>query len=339
MVNPRIITCTGYGGTGSSVVSDLLKEFSNVYSFGDFEFRFLQDPKGIRDLDYGLVQNNNRLTTSYHINNFINYVNFLSSSKVYPYEKFFNGVFKKLSIEYINNLTESRWEGYWHQDIIDASLFEKLLYYTERFYQKKVLKIKDSSAILYNKFFNKKMYYAYPSEDFYIETKKYIRKLVNSTSFDALPYVVFDQLVPPNNTLHYSKYFDDIKIIIIDRDPVDLYLLNKECWKEKWIPTDSVEQYVKWFELLRKHQNYEHEDSSIVLRLSFEDFIYNYSKTVLKVCNFCNLDIIDHKNKFKYFNPNVSVKNTQLEKQYPHFLKDINFIKKKLVQYCYKFNF
>ena len=40
-----IITCTGYGGTGSSVVSDLLKEFKTVHSFGDFEFRFLQDPK------------------------------------------------------------------------------------------------------------------------------------------------------------------------------------------------------------------------------------------------------------------------------------------------------
>ena len=38
----KIITCTGYGGTGSSAITDLLKEFQNVYSYGDVEFRFLQ---------------------------------------------------------------------------------------------------------------------------------------------------------------------------------------------------------------------------------------------------------------------------------------------------------
>ncbi|MBS9436690.1 hypothetical protein EAE91_05700 [Photorhabdus noenieputensis] len=71
MLGPKVITCTGYGDTGSSVVSDLLKEFSNIHSFGNFEFGFLQDPHGIRDLDYGIVQNNNRLTTNYHINNYL----------------------------------------------------------------------------------------------------------------------------------------------------------------------------------------------------------------------------------------------------------------------------
>ena len=46
------------------------------------EFRFIQDPNGIRDLDYGINENNNRLTTSYHINNFIAYINYLSKSKI-----------------------------------------------------------------------------------------------------------------------------------------------------------------------------------------------------------------------------------------------------------------
>ena len=34
----KIITCTGYGATGSSVITDLLKEFKTVHSLGDFEF-------------------------------------------------------------------------------------------------------------------------------------------------------------------------------------------------------------------------------------------------------------------------------------------------------------
>ena len=85
----KLITCTGYGSTGSSVVTDLLAEFKDINSYGDFEFRFLQDPHGLRDLEYGLFENNNRLNTDYHIKQFIKYSKFLSKSRVNNYEKYF----------------------------------------------------------------------------------------------------------------------------------------------------------------------------------------------------------------------------------------------------------
>ena len=40
----RFITCASYYGSGSSVITDFVSEFSEVYSYGDFEFRFIQDP-------------------------------------------------------------------------------------------------------------------------------------------------------------------------------------------------------------------------------------------------------------------------------------------------------
>ncbi|SFU86626.1 sulfotransferase [Xenorhabdus koppenhoeferi] len=337
MFGPKIITCTGYGGTGSSVVSDLLKEFSNICSFGDFEFRFLQDPHGIRDLDYGIVQNNNRLTTSYHINNYIKYIRYLSKSSVYPYERFFNKRFKEITDEYIKNIIDVEWNGFWHQDIIDDNPIKKLAYYLERFYQKKILGMKEGGAEIYSKIFNKKMYYSYPREIFYTETRNYLRKLINSSNYDSKEYVVFDQLIPPNDTDHYLKYFDDLRVIIIDRDPRDLYLLNKCQWNEKWIPTEDVNKYIRWFKSLREHQKFEKEDKQKVIRLSFESFIYNYAETIQKIINFCGVENKNHIYKYKFFDPKISIKNTNLKIKYPNFEKEINIIERELFEFCYKF--
>lgn len=60
----RVITCASYYGTGSSAVTDFFSEFDDIYSLGDYEYRFLQEPDGIADLEYNLIENNHRHNTS-----------------------------------------------------------------------------------------------------------------------------------------------------------------------------------------------------------------------------------------------------------------------------------
>jgi len=66
----KIITCTGYGGTGSSAITDILKEFDNGLSLGDAEFWFLQDFNGISDLEYHLIGGNHRSRVNLAIKKF-----------------------------------------------------------------------------------------------------------------------------------------------------------------------------------------------------------------------------------------------------------------------------
>ena len=55
-MNHKYITCTGFGGTGSSVISDLMKEFDNVKSCGsDFEMSIAFATDGISDLQHYIV--------------------------------------------------------------------------------------------------------------------------------------------------------------------------------------------------------------------------------------------------------------------------------------------
>ncbi|MCK3669466.1 hypothetical protein [Photorhabdus noenieputensis] len=124
----------------------------------------------------------------------------MSKSNVYSHEHFFNNRFKEITKEYLKNIIDVKWHGFWHQDIIDEKPFGKFIYYLERFYQKKILRINGGGARIYSKIFNKNMYYSYPRENFYIETRKYLRNLINASNYNSKEYAAFDQLIPPNNT-------------------------------------------------------------------------------------------------------------------------------------------
>ena len=149
--------------------------------------------------------------------------------------------------------------------------------------------IKRNSHKILKKFFKKyylkrffDMYYSYPTEEKFISmTKQYLENLWEATEAreDTL---VFDQLVPACNISKYIKYFNNIKVIVVDRDPRDMYVLNKYFWDDEVIPTENVDIFIKHFKLLRKHQQFEKEDKDIVLRIRFEDAIYKYEDTLSK---------------------------------------------------------
>ena len=57
-----IIGVTGYGGSGASACIALIKEFDNVQFYRDStEFQILQQPDGITDLRYNLVESRRRI--------------------------------------------------------------------------------------------------------------------------------------------------------------------------------------------------------------------------------------------------------------------------------------
>ena len=64
-----------------------------------------------------------------------------------------------------------------------------------------------------------------------------------------------------------------MKIIIVDRDPRDVYLLSKNNLRKDaaWIPT-SVCDFVSYYKLLRSN-NY---NDSRIYNLQFEDLVYQY---------------------------------------------------------------
>ncbi|MEW8956835.1 sulfotransferase [Clostridium sp.] len=327
-----VVTCASYGGTGSSAITDLLKEFDNVNSLGDFEFSICHEVDGISDLQHHLVDDFHRLKNDEAIYRFKKLCGHIEKD----YNKYFNNKFSEITEEYIESLIDVEWQGYWHQH---NYRYNKLLAYMIYTFPSKIQRKLNSIFNKNRKYefvaYTKKspMCLAYPKEDFLDKTRNYTDKLLSEID-NNYKYLALDQLVSPFNVKRYLNYYSDIKVIVVDRDPRDLYILNKVYWKEGWIPSENVDTYIKWFKTLRAHLNYEKDDERII-RINFEDLIYNYNNTLEKIMNFLNLDLSNHTRPKKFLNPEISIKNCGLFKNYSELQNDIRKIESELKEFCY----
>lgn len=330
----NLITCTGYGGTGSSVISDLLKEYEGVKSMGDFEFSLAHEVDGISDLQHSIVDDFNRLKTTEAIYRFKKLANLENRY----YSKFFGHRFADITQSYIDSLTEVKWNGFYHQHprryprffrLFKYNIPNRLWHVARRFLPSNGYEPKELHP-------RSEMILSQDSVLFFDATRKYFHDLLTILSeYDKYENLVLDQLVPPFHTERYSKYFDNIKIIIIDRDPRDLYILNKKYWNEGWIPTDDVDTYIKWFELIRREQEVDTKLTN-VLFIRFEDCILNYDDSVSKIESFLGLDGNMHTRPKKFFDPSRSIRNMRLWEHEQTFSQDIKKIASFLPQYCYQ---
>lgn len=337
----RILTATGYYGTGSSAITDFLGEFSDCYSLTDYEFRFLQDPGGISDLEFNLVENHHRHNSGHALKQYKNMVDFLSGNKmVSKYEPFFNNQWKSISYNYIEQLTDFKFRGYWHQDVIDKGYF---FYFQKRLFNKIYQNTlgKHNKEHGYCEMPKEITYCSRPSEEkFLLETQKYTDALFRAANKKRKPDVIVDQLVPPSNVKRYLRYVKNMMVFVVDRDPRDLYLSEKYIYRGTIIPVDNVEIFCKWYSYTRAHRKTEKFPNSNVLFLNFEDLIYSYKKTSEMIMQWLNYTPEKHVHKLEYFNPKKSIKNTQRWKNYSseEVQKDMKYIEKHLTGYLYDFD-
>ena len=332
----RFISCASYYGSGSSAITDFISEFGSVYSFSDEEFRFVQDPDGISDLEYNLVENFNRHNSGHAIKRYKKLVKFYCGNFFgKKYETFFHGNWKKYSDEYINRLTDFTYHGWWQYDLMDRGNF---YYFRKRIINKilkKTLWRKQTERTL-NTMKKEITYCSHPTEEKFLNcTKDYIEGLFGSVCGGANTVMV-DQIVPPTNLDRYIRYFNDIRVFIVDRDPRDIFILEKYAWKDGIVPTNP-EEFCKWFIYTRAHRLTEKFNQNKVYYIQFEDMIYKYEETTSKIVNWLGLSPSDHIRKKQIFKPDISINNTMTWKKYNCDLSEIKYIEKKLRDYLYDF--
>ena len=335
----NFISCASYYGSGSSAVTDLISEYNTVYSFTDEEIRFLHDPDGIDDLYYHIVENPNRHNSGHAIKRYKRLVDFYSGSWWYgkKYSSLFGDIWKKCSYEYIDSLVDFSYEGGWFYDLYDKGM---TYYFIKRATQKILSKIPVIKRIAPSHPYKGELTYCTTQnkEDFILKTKNYIISLFSSVVPPEYDTVMVDQIVPSSNIDRYTRFFDDIKVVVVERDPRDVWMCEKYVWKEGVIPSDNVEKYCKWFEYSRMKRKKEDVDNGVTtLLVHFEDLIFDYYNTVKKLEAWLDLDASNHISVMKKFNPSSSINNTRIWKRYPHEKKNIEYIEKTLSEYLYDF--
>lgn len=332
-----ILTCASYGASGSGIVTDYLMEFDNIHNPGNFEFRFLQDFGGITTLEDCLVHSHHRLNSDVAIRLFKKYVDYQAGDLLAKrYNKVFKGEFKQISYNFINDLIEGQWKGHWEEDQVLSPKYKDWLYYKIWTRIKRIIELNRHYIGKY--YPTRDMYFANPSyEEFIVAVRKYLNNLFSVIDKDhKYDYLYFDQILPPDNLKRYFQYFDDIHVVVVDRDPRDYYIENVIKWGEKYLPHD-IDTFIKVFKGLRKKLS-EEEITNNVLRVKMEDTIYKYNEFSKKIDEFIGIAPGHHVSPKQYFDPAKSINNTQLWKKRHVDMDIIKRIEDELGEYCYDFD-
>jgi len=334
----RIIVPTGYMGSGSSAITDLISEFKDCSNeFKSYEYVFLHCPNGLFDLEDHLLIGNNALKSDISIRLFKEQM-----KKLYDKPFWWVGNYKKIIGEnflietnnYIDNLIQYRLNSYWYpHEEVNNKMFWKLLIRKpikiltrNKLCNKKVLKYNDGMLISY-----------ITPKEFYELSHKYIYNVLEMIS-KGKSNIILDQLILPFNLHRIDNYFDDkLKVIVVERDPRDVFILNKYIWGEKQIgvpfPND-VKEFCRYYRSMRNSEI--NSNSNKILRIKFEDLIYKYDASLNKIMEFLNFNNEEHINKKSRFNPDISIKNTQLFRN-SKYQEEVAIIEKELQDYLYDF--
>ena len=328
----KVVTCAGYYGTGSSAITDLMREYTSVSCKTDFEISIIYHYRGINNLYYHFIKNPVRDVSNIAIKEFQDICSFLAKSGTkMNYNLYFEGTLEKAKNKYMNKICGTSYLYHFAEDFYQLPVPLK---YIDRILKKMYqIMVHDMNNARVVGLIRPRNYYLHTTDEeyFFQCTKEFFVDLFSRINIRE--YLMIDQLVPCSSIDLCSHYFEDLKVVLVDRDPRDIYLSEKYVWHGSVAPTSDVKTFCQWYQWNR---NLPGNTGTNILRIHFEDLIYHYSETVKRIENFIGLKEDDHKDKFKYFQPKVSVNNCRLWRKIDDEEDNLQYIKRELNQYLYE---
>lgn len=326
----------GFIATGSSVVSDFLKEFDENQAIDKFEFKIGYQTDGLLDLKYHLFEGNMKYESgSVAISRFRSMI---KSKACNSYRELSNNKFNQYADEFIDNVVQGQWLGTSADPILEPkrNWMIRALKKVKFFRMHNKLEVKKGKDIKCYPL--KKVEFSINPENFDDEAKKFTSKMLLAMGRNPEKNVVLDQPFPGNDPKAVFAFYENPKAIVVDRDPRDLFLIYTVIGYargNRQYPVRDVETFVKLYRNMRDNQPYKISDENVML-LQYEDMIYKYEETSAKLAGFCGVS--KHTNPKKYFNPEMSINNTQLFRRYKGYEKQIEYIEANLKDYLYDFS-
>mgnify|MGYP000912914077 FL=1 len=326
----KIIVPMSYMGSGSSAVTDLLREYEGINTKNsDFEYVFLHAPNGLFDLEFKLLYNNNAIRSDEAVKSFRKLMKKLyiyGGWGIANYKHKISKNFMNIVDSYLDSIVTSKYRGIWYfyQKPSKMAWFIRVI---RRVIFKKSTKLKQVELEMS----------MVSSDDFYEKSRKFILNVIKEISYKE-EYMVLDQLLLPHNLNIIDNYkIEELFPIIISRDPRDVFIMNKYFWKprnqEVPYPTD-VKEFCNYYKMMRENEK---KTNTLALRLNFEDLVLNYEETKQDIENFIGIDSVHHKAKFEYFNPAISVNNLQVYNRDDKYREEVEVIELELSEYLYNF--
>ena len=330
------IGACGFIGTGSSVVSDFLKEFEETQTLDQFEFKIAYQTDGLFDLRFHLTNGNMKSESTIVALN-----RFRRSCAGYAYREYRNATRNQFD-GFIDQFLDEIIQGGWVSSLADPvdepfrnwmiRLLRKIKFF--KLYSN-IEKKKNREIEIYPL---RKGYFSNNPETFNDAAKELIGSILEAMGKESGKHIVLDQPFPGNNPAAVFDFFEKPKAVVVERDPRDMYVLYSSIGyprAQRQYPTWDVNTFIKYYRGMREGQPYR-DINKDVLVVRYEDMIYKYEETSKVVSEFC--DVHNHVTPRKYFDPSLSINNTQAFKRYKGFEKDIEIIEQELDDYLYDYS-
>lgn len=348
----NIVTIKSFWSSGGSAVNDFLLEFDNISAFKQQEITLFETIDGIMDLEYRFRANRTNIPKGIQVSKFAKLVDYLSLygqySQAYDSKTFFGGYFRYRSGEFIKNITLEKkmasLEMEWHLKYQEEGFHEKYKVKPFRDFEK-ARRLAEGCPEVYgdklkpiSHYFPRDIYYIPAGEECFVpEVTAYVNDLftflLNREEIKG-KHLVLDQMLNIDSYNTYRNRIKNLKYIIVDRDPRDVYILHREKLRSLVVP-DCVDHFIIWFRSMRAGLTEELKKKALYVR--FEDLIYHYDSETQRIMDYLGLKKENHTTPGTMLNPVVSKNNTQTFKSVDKYTEEIHKIEEALPEYLYDF--
>lgn len=307
-----IVSVQGFGFSGSGALVDLLREYTECCVLGGVdedgsktqktedltEFDFLRMSGGLWEIEKYLDSKNVFFNDA-----LLNRLSLL----------FFKSKLYKVSSEARNLM------HYFFNELIELELPNL----KGAYYNPYLADITNRTSIFYMKHISKK--------DYIQIVRKFLYSLFNKFHKSGKTVLVVDQMCGDQEFNYTEKryYFDNLKVIVIYRDPRDIYYYAIKN-NVAWIAHDCVEDFVKWCRIMYSNFN---KNSNEYLAVRFEELVTEYGKVKKDLETY--IGIKKHELKKCNFDPEISFKNIGIWKSSNVKYSDFEYIRENLPDYLF----
>lgn len=300
----KLLAIDGVGFSGSSAVTDFFGEFSNCTSLGGVDMR--ENPDRGEENCYE--------------------IDFLREpGSLISLESIYNNHTGRVRDAAIDNFIKVCYQ-YYESDI---SIFGDLFLNEAKVFLKKITNYAFNDSPTHVTYHVKEI----SLNEYRSYAKQFLEAILKNIPSKEI--LVCDNLMsvgyPDKEIL--SGYFGDYKKIFNYCDPRDVYARARLQPGNEWVPVDPEIFCKNWENGIIQRIN---SNDPNVLITNFDDFCNDYENQAKKIMDFIGITEKDHVNKFKYFNPKISINNTQVWKKLEN-QKAIDYIFEHLKEYCYDF--
>jgi hypothetical protein len=309
----QIIVTISPGNSGGGAIHDFIIKNTEYHSplYGH-EFRIMQDPNGVINLYNNFYKNFTINNCSNALFNFKRYIKKISKLKMFAensQKRIYCNDIEEITNQYLKKIIKVEYSALPQFFKLNLTLLENIL-------AKFGLRINPNNPNLF------KMILPVNKNLFLIETKKYLKNICNN-NFNKNK-IILDQAISIWNFDEIFNFFDNVKIIIVTRDPRSVFYSMKSR-NAGAFPGRNVNIFIKWYKdifekFLEKYKKSENKKN--ILLIKFENFIKNYSSEKKRVLNFISSKEINDNYDFSSTKKNLRKAEFFLSKKENKLIKD-----------------